>query len=64
MPGHGKERHMSIKEQLQQLGRGKYVSGHGMTAPERYAPDTRHMVIMDIRKDHGESRVENYPKAY
>ena len=41
---------MSIKKQLQQPGRGKQISGHGMTAPERYAPDTRHMVIMDVVK--------------
>jgi len=25
-----------------------------MTAPERYAPDTRHMVIMNIIKDYAE----------
>ena len=43
---------MSIKNELQQPGRGKHITGHSMTAPERYAPDTRHMVIMNIIKDH------------
>jgi len=43
---------MSIKEQLQKPGYGKHITGHGMTAPERYAPDTRHMVILDVRKDY------------
>jgi len=43
---------MSIKEQLQKPGRGKRIDGHGMTAPERYAPDTRHMVILNIIKDY------------
>ena len=41
---------MSIKEQLQQPGRGKHIDGHGITAPERYAPDTRHMVILNVIK--------------
>jgi len=43
---------MSIKELLQKPGRGKRIDGHGMTAPERYAPDTRHMVILNIIKDY------------
>ena len=43
---------MSIKNQLRQPGRGKQIDGHGLTAPERYAPDTRHMVILDVRKNY------------
>ena len=43
---------MSIKSQLRQLGRGKQIGGQDMTAPERYAPDTRYMVILDVRKDY------------
>ena len=38
---------MSIKKQLQEPGRGKHITGHSMTAP-----DTRHMVILNIIKDH------------
>ena len=41
---------MSIKNQLRQPGRKKQIDGHGMTAPERYAPDTRHMVILNVIK--------------
>ena len=37
---------MSIKNDLRQPGRGKRIDGHSQTAPERYAPDTRHMVIL------------------
>jgi len=43
---------MSIKNQLRQPGREKQIDGHGMTAPERYAPDTRHMVILNVVKDY------------
>ena len=43
---------MSIRSQLRQPGRGKQIDGHGMTAPERYAPDTRHMVILNVVKDY------------
>ena len=43
---------MSIKNQLRQPGRGKKIDGHGITAPERYAPDTRHMVILKVIKDY------------
>jgi len=44
-----KERdNLSIRNQLRQPGRKKQIDGHGMTAPERYAPDTRHMVIMNV----------------
>ena len=39
---------MSIKNQLRQPGRKKQIDGDGMTAPERYAPDTRHMVILNV----------------
>ena len=41
---------MSIKTQLQQPGRKRKIDGHDLTAPKRYAPDTRHMVILDVRK--------------
>jgi len=43
---------MNIKEQLKQPRRGKRIDGHGMTAPERYAPNTRHMVILNVIKDY------------
>jgi len=43
---------MRIKEQLCEPGRGKNIIGHCMTAPERYAPDTRHMVILDVRRSY------------
>ena len=43
---------MSIKNELQRPGRGKHISGHGTAAPERYAPDTRHMVILNTIKDY------------
>jgi hypothetical protein len=45
-------RRMSIKTELQKTGRGKHITGHDLTAPERYAPDTRHMVILNIIKDY------------
>ena len=48
-----KERgHMSIKSQLRQPGRGKQTDGHSITALERYAPDTRHMVILNVIKQY------------
>jgi len=43
---------MSIKNDLRQPGCGKRIDGHSLTAPERYAPDTRHMVILDVVKDY------------
>ena len=43
---------MSIKNELRQPGREKKIDGHAMTAPERYAPDTRHMVILNVIKDY------------
>ena len=39
---------MSIKTELHQPGRTKQINGHGVTAPERYAPHTRHMVILEV----------------
>ena len=41
---------MSIKTDLTKPGRGKPISGHNLTAPERYAPHTRHMVILSVKK--------------
>ena len=43
---------MSIKNELRKPGRGKHITGHDPTAPERYAPDTRHMVILNVIKDY------------
>ena len=43
---------MSIKSELRQPGREKKIDGHGITAPERYAPDTRHMVLLNVIKDY------------
>ena len=43
---------MRIKDQLQQPGRGKKIEGHDLTGPERYAPYTRHMVVLDIRNNY------------
>jgi hypothetical protein len=48
MPGHGKERRMSIKEQLQQPGRGREITGHELMDLERFAEDTRHMIVFDV----------------
>ena len=39
---------MSIKEQLQQPGRGKEISGADIMALERFAEDTRHMIVFDV----------------
>jgi len=39
---------MSIKEQLQQPGRGKKITGQDIDALERFAEDTRHMIIIDV----------------
>ena len=47
---------MSIKNQLRQPGRGKPIDGHGLTAPERYAQDTRHMVILNVIKNYAGHR--------
>ena len=42
---------MSIKNQLQKKNRENKIDGYDMTAPERYAPDTRHMVILKVVKN-------------
>jgi len=39
---------MSIKEQLQQPGRGKKITGQELMALERFAEDTRHMIVFDV----------------
>jgi len=41
---------MSIKEQLQQPGSGKEITGHSLDAFERFADDTRHMILFDVIK--------------
>ena len=43
---------MSIKTELTQPGRGRYITGHTITAPERYAPETRRMVLLKVIKDY------------
>ena len=43
---------MSIKNQLQKENRKKHINGHDPTAPERYAPETRHMVILNVIKSY------------
>ena len=47
---------MSIKTQLQNKNREKHIGGHGLTAPERYAPDIRHMVILNVIKNYAGHR--------
>ena len=40
---------MSIKEQLKATpGRGKEITGQNIEALERFAEDTRHMIIFDV----------------
>ena len=39
---------MSIKGQLQEPGREKKITGHELMALERFAEDTRHMIIFDV----------------
>ena len=39
---------MSIKTELQQSGRGKEITGHDIMALERFAEDTRHMIVFDV----------------
>ena len=40
---------MSIKEQLQATPeRGKEITGHDLMELERFAEDTRHMIIFDV----------------
>jgi len=39
---------MSIKSQLQQPGHGKPISGHDIMELERFAEDTRHMIVFDV----------------
>jgi hypothetical protein len=49
LPEHRKERgNMSIKNELQQPGRGKEITGHDIEALERFAEDTRHMIVFDV----------------
>jgi len=43
---------MSIKTELTKPGRGRYITGHSITAPERYDPHTRHMVILNVIKNY------------
>jgi hypothetical protein len=39
---------MSIKEQLQQPGGGKKITGHDIMDIQRFAEDTRHMIVFDV----------------
>ena len=39
---------MSIKTELQQTERGKEITGHEEMDLERFAEDTRHMIIFDV----------------
>jgi len=40
---------MSIKEQLQNTPeRGNEITGHELMALERFAEDTRHMIVFDV----------------
>ena len=39
---------MNIREQLKQPGRGKEITGHDLMAAERFAEDTRHMIVFDV----------------
>ena len=39
---------MSIKEQLQQPGSGKKITGQEIDAFERFGEDTRHMIVFDV----------------
>ena len=39
---------MSIKTELQQPGRGREITGHDIMALERFAEDTRHMIVFDV----------------
>jgi len=39
---------MSIKQQLHQPGRGKKITGQEIDALERFAEDTRHMIVFDV----------------
>lgn len=40
---------MSIREQLQNTPeRGKEITGHELMALERFAEDTRHMIVFDV----------------
>ena len=41
---------MSIKEKLKEPGRNTNITGHEIMALERFAPDTRHMIIFDVLK--------------
>ena len=42
---------MSIKEQLQQPGRSKKITGADIMNLERFADDTRHMIVFDVLPD-------------
>ena len=39
---------MSIKEQLQQPGRGKKITGADIMDLARFVEDTRHMIVFDV----------------
>jgi len=39
---------MSIRNQLQQPGRSKEITGQGIMDLQRFAEDTRHMIIIDV----------------
>jgi hypothetical protein len=39
---------MSIKDQLQQPGKGKKTTGQDIEALERFGEDTRHMIVFDV----------------
>ena len=39
---------MSIKEQLQQPGQGKKITGADIMDIARFAEDTRHMIVFDV----------------
>lgn len=38
----------SILEQLKQPERGKEITGHDIMDLERFAEDTRHMIVFDV----------------
>ena len=39
---------MSIKNELQQPGRGKVITGADIMDLQRFAEDTRHMIVFDV----------------
>jgi hypothetical protein len=48
--------HFQIGVDTVRPGRVKHIDGHGLTAPERYAPDTRHMVLFTVIIDYAEHK--------